>query len=101
MGNVLSKFASPKLIGIYKSDRKGKKYYALFSDGSKVYFGASGYEDYTIHKDPARKERYIKRHEKNENWNNPVSAGALSRWILWNKPTISESIADYKRRFGL
>ena len=90
-----------KLIGIYKSDKKGKKYYALFDNNKKVYFGASGYEDYTIHKDLARKEMYIKRHEKNENWNNPMTAGALSRWILWNKQTLSESIADYKQKFRL
>ena len=90
-----------KLIGIYKSDKKDKKYYALFDNNKKVYFGASSYEDYTIHKDLARKEKYIKRHEKNENWNNPTTAGALSRWILWNKPTLSESIADYKRKFGV
>jgi hypothetical protein len=29
------------------------------------------------------------------------SAGALSRWILWNKPTLAASIKDYKKRFGL
>ena len=57
--------------------------------------------EFTIHKDLARKEMYIKRHQKNEDWNNPMTAGALSRWILWNNPTLSESIADYKRRFGL
>ena len=90
-----------KLVGIYKSDKKGKKYYALFDNSKKVYFGASGYEDYTIHKDLARKEMYIKRHQKNENWNNPISAGALSRWILWNKPSLQESIADYKQKFRL
>jgi len=25
----------------------------------------------------------------------------LARWILWNKPTIKESIKDYKKRFNL
>ena len=88
-----------KLIGIYKSDRKDKKYFALFDNGKKVYFGASGYQDFTIHRDEERKKRYIARHEKNENWNNPLTAGSLSRWILWNKPKLSESIADYKKRF--
>ena len=64
-----------------------------------VHFGQAGASDYTIHKDPERKKLYIERHEKNENWNDPTSAGALSRWILWNKPTITESIKDYKKRF--
>ena len=57
------------------------------------------YEDFTIHKDPERKERYIERHSKNEDWHNPLTAGFYSRWILWNKPTITESIKDTNRRF--
>ena len=55
-------------------------------------FGAAGYSDFTIHKDPERKNRYIERHEKRENWNNPETAGYLSLFILWNKPTIKQSI---------
>ena len=57
--------------------------------------------DFTKHRDPARKERYLKRHKANENWNNPLTAGALSRWILWNKPTLSASIKDFEDRFNL
>ena len=57
--------------------------------------------DYTIHKDPARKSLYIARHSKNEDWNNPRTAGALSRWILWNKTSFRDSVADFKRKFKL
>ena len=53
----------------------------------------------TQHINEDRKNRYIDRHKKNENWNDPTTAGFLSRWILWNKPTITESIRDTKRRF--
>ena len=55
--------------------------------------------DYTKHKDEDRKKRYLNRHRKNENWKSPMTAGALSRWILWNKPTLRDSIKDYKKRF--
>ena len=55
-------------------------------------FGAAGYSDFTMRKDPERKNRYIERHKKHENWNNPETAGYLSRFILWNKPTIKQSI---------
>ena len=55
-------------------------------------FGAAGCSDCTKHKDEDRKKRYIDRHKKNENWNNPKRAGYLSRYILWNKPTLRESI---------
>jgi hypothetical protein len=33
--------------------------------------------------------------------NDYMSAGSLSRYILWNKKPLRESIADYKRRFNL
>ena len=67
-----------------------------------VHFGSAGMTDHTKDpKDTERKERYLARHAKNENWNDPTTAGALSRWILWNKSTVSASIADYKKRFNL
>lgn len=92
---------SLRLIGIYLSEKKSKKYKALFNDGTVTHFGAKGYDDYTTHKDDNRKMRYINRHKNNENWYNPKSAGALSRWILWNKKTLQASINDYKRMFTL
>ncbi len=92
-------------VVIKKSTRAEKKLMAIFTDCSNgrqktTHFGASGYSDYTIHRDVARKQRYLNRHRKNENWNDPYSAGALSALILWNKPTLSASIADYKHRFN-
>lgn len=93
-----------KTVKIKKSTRPEKKYMAIFSFGDNiktVHFGQSGASDFTKHKDTERKQRYIDRHSKNENWNNPTSAGALSRWLLWNKTTLKDSIADYKRRFRL
>ena len=92
-------------VVIGKSTIASKKMMAVFYDGDKkvktTHFGASGMSDYTIHKDEARKELYINRHRKNENWGDYMSAGSLSRWILWNLPTVAGSIKDYKRKFGL
>ena len=62
----------------YKSDRPDKKYYIITNDNKKVYFGQASASDFTIHKDEARKQRYINRHKKNENWNDIDSAGAVS-----------------------
>ena len=81
----------------YKSDKKDKKYYIITSSGKKVYFGATGYQDYTMHHDDARKQSYIRRHSANENWNNPDTAGFWSRWLLWNKKTIDESYKDIRK----
>ena len=54
--------------------------------------------DYTIHKDKKRKNNYMIRHKKRENWKNPLSAGSLSRYILWNKEDLNESIKDFKKK---
>lgn len=95
-------------VTFVKSDRD-KKYKAVFKDdkGKKiksVHFGAKGMSDYTIHGDPARKKRYLARHDDKktkENWNNYMTAGSLSRYVLWNKKTFKASVADYKKRFKL
>ena len=88
-----------------RSHTKGKKFDAVFDKDGKervVPFGAAGYSDYTKHKNVTRKARYIKRHSgMGEHWNKPDTPGALSRWVLWNKPSISASLADFKRRFRL
>lgn len=94
-----------RLKSIRPSHRAEKKYDAVFErDGREkvVSFGAAGMSNYTKHKNATRKQRYIRRHTgKGENWRKPDTPGALSRWILWNKPSFRESVADYKRRFGL
>lgn len=92
------------LLEFKKSDRDGKKYMVKLLKNNKqktIHFGSEGMSDFTIHKDEDRKQRYINRHQKNENWNNPFTAGALSRWILWNKPTIQASLRDYLKRFNI
>ena len=84
---------------ILKSHRPDKKYDA-FIDGRKIVsFGAKGYEDFTTHKNEERKERYLKRHRTNEDWNDPLTAGFYARWLLWNKETLQESLKDMNDRF--
>ena len=101
-----------KLIDVTPSDRKDKRYVAEFcmcngkskckdSERKRTHFGFRGGSTYIDHKDDKKKDAYIARHKVNENWNDPTSAGALARYILWNKPTMKESIADYKKRFNL
>jgi hypothetical protein len=92
-------------VKITKSTNPKKKYMAIFTDNGKkvktTHFGSAGMSDFTQHKDPERKKRYEARHRARENWNDPKTAGALSKHILWNKPTLRGSIADYKSRFNL
>jgi len=76
---------------ITKSKRKIKKYDLL--DSNKKYllsFGASVYSDYTIHKDEARQQRSISRHQKNEDLNKSglYTSGFSARWLMWNLSTL-------------
>lgn len=97
----------PVSVRIEESPNKEKKMVAYFydKDGKKVkttHFGARGMSDYTQHKDPERMKRYLARHGKmGEDWKDPTTAGALSRWILWGKPSLRESFNDYKKKFRL
>lgn len=81
------------------------KWYGVFTDEkrreTRIPFGASGYQDLTMHRDRRRRTLYLARHRKNENWNDPQTAGALSRWILWETPNLDQNVKLFKRRFNL
>jgi len=104
-----------RLLRIVKSSNSAKKWDAFFmvdDKEKKISFGASNYRDNTLINDKNSKfylkklvdrnvvkASYIRRHREKENWNNPLTAGALSRFILWNKKTLNSSIRDFKKRF--
>jgi len=94
-----------RLVKLRKSHRSDKKWDAVFEtpEGQKVVpFGQKGYSDFTKNKDVTRRARYVHRHSgMGEHWDSPMTPGALSRWILWNKTTLRASVADYKKRFHL
>jgi hypothetical protein len=95
----------PVSVVIKPSTMKTKKKTAIFTmdDGTRriVHFGQAGASDFTKNKDEKRKENYLDRHRERENWNDPLTPGALARWVLWNLPTLRESISDFKKRFNL
>jgi hypothetical protein len=96
----------PTSVEIKRSTNKEKKLMAIFTypDGKTktTHFGARGMSDYTKHGDKERMKRYLDRHDNGrEDWNDPTTAGALSRWVLWNKPSLSASFNDFKKRFKL
>ena len=96
---------SVKLLKIAPSTNKQKKldaYFQINSKTKKVSFGSKNSSTYVNHKNDAKKKNYLARHSKlNEKWNDPMSAGSLSRHILWSKPTLSESIKVFKKKFNL
>jgi len=102
-------------IIITRGDRD-KKWKATLPNGRSVQFGAKGYSDYTIHKDPLRMKRYVVRHggattpsnsprdvqrimltkvrSNKENWSmgGINTAGFWSRWLLWSFPDIRNAV---------
>ena len=71
------------------STRKNNKYMVTLPGGKKVHFGSSKYEDYTIHKDKERRDKYLSRAMKIKNkkgeltYTNPESSNFWSVHLLW------------------
>ena len=83
-------------IIIKKSSKSDKKFDAVIDGKKTVSFGAKGMSDYTLHKDPERKQRYFDRHKKNEDWTKAgiKTPGFYAKHVLWNKPTLKGSVDD-------
>ena len=92
---------------IEKGTAKNKKLKAIFYDdqGKKirtVQFGDNRYQDYTMHKDKSRRDKYRSRHKKDLEKGDYMSAGYLSYYILWGSSTdLDKNIKAYKRRFKI
>jgi hypothetical protein len=91
-------------ITVQPSSREGKKWAAVFEDGKTVHFGQRGASDYTIHKDPERRQRYVNRHpSKRENHGKSgiITPGFWAMKLLWKKPSLSASARDIEKRYGV
>ena len=103
----------PYLFVAKASDRYPRaKYVAVFiphrGRPKVVPFGARGARDFIQWNKlrgpefaAERRENYIARHRAREDWGDGRTAGALSRFLLWEKPTLEEALAAFAERFGL
>jgi hypothetical protein len=92
------------LVKLFKLPKThSKKYKIVFSgpNPKTLYFGDSAYQDFTQHGNRRRKLLYLARHEKNEDWSDPYTAGFWSRWLLWNRMSVNASIKDIRAKFGI
>tara|TARA_R110001592_G_scaffold45745_7_gene146094 strand:- start:3527 stop:3844 length:318 start_codon:yes stop_codon:yes gene_type:complete len=101
----------PILIKVEPSKKPTKKYNAVFrmpeNKFKTVSFGSPTMEDYLQHKDIERRERYLKRHERDLRTNDPLRAGFLSYYYSWSgfkqegKPTTNKKklIQMYNKKF--
>jgi len=97
------------MVVILKKLKSGpKKFEAVFFDDKTkkkiktVRFGAKGYSDYTIHKDPERMKRYDMRHKTREDWtrSGKHTAGFWSKHLLWSKPSFTDALKTTEKKLG-
>ena len=89
---------------VEKSNRKNKRFVAIFDDGDKVHFGFKGGQTYLDHKDKEKRKNYRARHEVNEKkfYNDPKRPATLSRFLLWGEATnLNQAIKDYENKFNV
>ena len=89
---------------VEKSNRKNKRYVAIFNDGNRIHFGFKGGSTYLDHKDKTKRKNYIARHEVLEKkfYNDPRRPATLSRFILWGDATnLNQAIKDYEKKFNV
>lgn len=72
---------------IQKSTRKGKRFMATYANGKVIHFGLDTGKTYIDEGNKLKQAAYLARHEKREDWNNPFTAGSLSRYLLWGDST--------------
>jgi len=95
---------------VKKSTNPKKKYMAIFTDSSSgrtktTFFGDSSATDYLLSKEKDRRARYIQRHKKDLQTNDPTRAGYLSLYLLWSygnekSTSLQTNISNYKKKFG-
>ena len=104
---------SKTLVYLYTTDKAKKKFSAFFPTSKKViHFGQKPYRDYTLLNDKKSihylssnkdrnkvKEAYEARH-KNDNLDDPESAGSLSMFSLWSAPTLRGGMRNYAKKFS-
>ena len=89
--NLIKRAKDLGAISLDYSSRKNNKYMVTLPSGKKVHFGSPKYEDYTIHKDKERRDKYLSRATKIKNKNgeltytNPESSNYWSVHLLWPK----------------
>jgi hypothetical protein len=101
---MTNKFDFVKLVKLSDDKKKFKVILKNNETGRQntIKFGAAGFENYTSgHLDEQRRENYISRHKKREDWTKSGvnTAGFWSYWFLWKFKTYKEALDYIKTNF--
>ena len=89
-------------VVISKSDNKNKKYKAVIDGRKTIHFGHSSYDDFTTHNDSKRRDNYIARTSKQDHSKQNVASPAwMSRFILWEKPTLKGAVENANKNIKI
>jgi len=96
----------PELVSITRTPTAKKSFKAVFKQDNgrskTIRFGTES--NFTLNADKTERDRknYIARHKVNENFNKPMTAGSLSRHLLWGDTrSLNKNIASFKKKFKL
>jgi hypothetical protein len=95
-------------MNVIKSNRKDKRFVAVFDSGERVHFGKRGGKTYIDSRSKNERDNYLARHEENplekrflknkkQFYNTP---SVLSAEILWgSKKNINKNISTFKKKY--
>ena len=89
-------------VVISKSEKSDKKMKATINGKKTIHFGLSSYDDFTTHKNSKRRDNYIARHKgSGQDWSksNIASPSWMSRFILWEKPTLKGAVESANKKY--
>ena len=72
---------------------------AILSDGKNYHFGQKGSQTYAEGASNEKRLNYIKRHKVLEDFTK-VGPASLSRYVLWEKPSIKQGIKEFNRKLN-
>jgi hypothetical protein len=91
-------------VSITRTPGQRKEFLAVFTIAPNtrriVRFGTSSNYVTNSTKTDRDRDAYIARHKVRENFEDPMTPGALSRWILWGESrSITKNIQEFRKRF--
>ena len=98
---------------LFRSNKPSKKFVMLMPTQNHIhFFGSSSHRDYILMNDPESKYyepdhntrehvkyNYHKRHLKEKG--GVHTASSMSKIILWGRPSLTESIKSYEKKFNV
>ena len=103
---ISNKMTNIELVAITESHKKNKKLVAVFYGPNMrgctmIHFGSKSGKSFIDHRDEKKRKAWLARHSTKSKFDDPMDATTLSRWVLWDRETLDDSIVSFRMRFDL